>query len=265
MWAFCAGMQRSGSTLQYQLVAEIVERKGVGRRVGFVEPEEFAALQKKHADEIELLVVKSHSFLPEAIQLCKLGQALVFCVHRDLRDIAVSLFNKNGTPIEVILQKRVLHRCVSEFQSWTDLPGTLVMRYDEMVANLSDSVLRIAQHLGIVLDKHECEKFANEFSHEKQRQRIQEFRCSLEVKGKSTGFDSNSLLHQNHIYSGETGQWRRVLTTNQANEIERIFGAWLEKHEYEVGVDSGKKSSVNSPVSWAKKIYSYLGRSTRNR
>ena len=30
MWVFCGGMIRSGSTLQYQIAADLVERLGVG-------------------------------------------------------------------------------------------------------------------------------------------------------------------------------------------------------------------------------------------
>ena len=36
-WIICCGMVRSGSTLQYQIVKDIVESKDIGKGLGFFE------------------------------------------------------------------------------------------------------------------------------------------------------------------------------------------------------------------------------------
>ena len=51
MWVFCCGMQRSASTLQFQIAAELVERAGLGERVGWVRPEQFPRLLDKHGSD----------------------------------------------------------------------------------------------------------------------------------------------------------------------------------------------------------------------
>ena len=46
MWVFCCGMQRSGSTLQYQIAARLVEQAGLGQRLEWVEPGRFPELRE---------------------------------------------------------------------------------------------------------------------------------------------------------------------------------------------------------------------------
>lgn len=253
MWVFCAGMKRSGSTLQYQLVADIVERQNIGRRIGYLEPREFTSLCSQHIDTPELLVVKTHAFLPEAEKLCRSEQALVFCVYRDLRDVAVSLSNKNGTTIEEILEKGELHACVSDLRSWTALPGVELMKYEQMIANIPFAVAQVAEHLDVNLSEGQCIEIAKEYSREKQRYRIQELCQSLKARGQESGYDSNSLLHENHIHSGAAGQWQQILTTDQVRQIENNFGCWLEEHNYTTNSFSTKRSNPRS-------IFGRLGR-----
>ena len=39
MWIFCCGMERSGSTVQFQISAQLVEDAGLGKRVEWVKAE----------------------------------------------------------------------------------------------------------------------------------------------------------------------------------------------------------------------------------
>ena len=65
MWIFCCGMRRSGSTLQYQLTARIVEEEGIGKRVEWVKPADFPVLREKYKDYEGLKVFKSHIYTSE--------------------------------------------------------------------------------------------------------------------------------------------------------------------------------------------------------
>ena len=64
MWLFCCGMQRSGSTVQFQITTDLVETAGLGQRVNWVRPKNFPALQEKYNDRKEWLVFKNHTLTP---------------------------------------------------------------------------------------------------------------------------------------------------------------------------------------------------------
>ena len=69
MLIFCCGMNRGGSTLQYQIVAEIVESNNLGIALGWIGSPNRATL--KSLDNIahrrdKFAVVKCHQYTAEA-------------------------------------------------------------------------------------------------------------------------------------------------------------------------------------------------------
>ncbi len=75
-WVFCGGMNRSGSTLQYLLASELIERSGLGKRAPYVDPSE-------HPHELAckpsfgLSTFKSHIVTQEVARHCEQGNAVV--------------------------------------------------------------------------------------------------------------------------------------------------------------------------------------------
>ena len=65
MYIDCVGMMRSGSTLQYNIVAEILELKEIGKRLGWEHHEEFHKIKEKYINE-KYNVFKNH-FLTDEI------------------------------------------------------------------------------------------------------------------------------------------------------------------------------------------------------
>ena len=104
MWVFCCGMVRSGSTVQYQLTAEIVESVGVGRALGCAEREQFSQLQTQYMGEKGFLVVNCHKYFEEAAELISEGEAKAVYIYRDIRDVIVSIMNKNKTSFWQIIR-----------------------------------------------------------------------------------------------------------------------------------------------------------------
>ena len=242
MWVFCGGMRRAGSTLQFQIVAHIVEMAQLGVRVPFVPPKEFPRLQVKHAKQTRYKVFKTHCCSDAVASELEEGNALGFYSYRDIRDVIVSSAYKSGTTVDCLLERPLVDELIEQHRLWTGQPRVLVCRYEDMMVDLPTEVARIANHLEVNLSTGESEQIAGLYGLEKQKVRISALVEQLEQEGRQDGFDQTSLLHANHIRSGRVGQWRQELSSKQLSEIESRYGGWLEQHGYvlSTGFWSGK-------------------------
>jgi phage host-nuclease inhibitor protein Gam len=124
--------------------------------------------------------------------------------YRDVRDVAVSLMNMRNIGFEeLIFRNQEVQQSLNDFQAWTSLDGVLVSQYEEMVGNIFQEVLRIANHLNIELSETEAQIIADNHTLDRQKQRIQQWQ-QREDFNPST-HDDRSLLHHNHIHSGNSG------------------------------------------------------------
>jgi heptosyltransferase-2 len=235
-WVFCSGLKRSGSTLQYQLAKAIVEESGRGVGLGYCEPEEWPALYREHRDDDGILVVKSHRYLPGAGPLLRQGRAQSVFIRRDLRDVYVSWMRKADRSFEEALEEDFLGEVLEDDFHWSDQPNTLASSYEAMIEDLSGEVERIAGFLGVRLATGDADRIADAYSLGRQKRRIESFDFDREgVKGgKTVLYDPDTLLHHNHVRSGEPRQWERELTPAQVAAIETTTGGWLQRHGYEV-------------------------------
>jgi hypothetical protein len=228
-------MERSGSTVQFQIAAELVETAGMGTRIDWVPPNEFPATREKHRGRTDLLVFKNHVCTPEMAAEFARGNARGLYIYRDLRDVMVSKMRKTEAPFEALWNGNFIARCLSNFDRWTQLPGVLVSRYEEMVDDLASEVDRIAAHLGLKLSKQQREQVADRFSIERQRERISAAVSAGSMRGAfGQKCDRHSILHSDHIHSAESGAWRDQLTRRQVALIEQLAGDWLTAHGYAI-------------------------------
>src|SRR6476646_8231399 len=104
MDVFCVGMYRSGSTWQYDVVSQLLEKHRGVRRLGFVTGEEFADLRGQDADSWRVL--KAHDAHPAFAEALAAGQALAVYSFRDLRDVAYSLLHKFGDSFAEVIERQ---------------------------------------------------------------------------------------------------------------------------------------------------------------
>ncbi len=237
MWIVCCGMKRSGSTLQYQLAAHLVEGAGLGARVGWTE--KFADAVALTAGTRAWKVYKNHNYSEEIAAQFRAGQAKGIYVYRDVRDVFVSFMHKQDAPFERLWQRDILHELVENDAKWTALPDMLVSRYEEMSQDIAAEVGRIAAHLGIPVSHDEAGAIAGEYNVELQKARTDQFKDPKSLSSKIT-FDPHSLLHDNHISKtqGQVGQWRDYLSQAQVDLIETRYGDWLTSHGYALSNES---------------------------
>lgn len=230
-WVFCCGLMRSGSTLQYQLASELVERSGRGQRVPWTPAGEVPSLVEAHAGSAEQLVVKVHSTTEEIRREFLEGRAVGLFIYRDMRDAVASAIVKDGR--DIVDVATFVKTQLRNYQSWTLLPNMLVSRYEDVILGLEREVQRIADHLGLELSPEELEAVASAHTIQRQRQRIEaakeERRFTRLGRHK---FDEVTLLHTNHISTGQAGRWRRVLKTYEVETVEELAGGWLSARGY---------------------------------
>jgi len=249
MWIFCCGMMRSGSTLQYQITAQLLEKANLGKRIEWAEPEMFPELQAKHADYKGWKVFKAHICTDEIKSEFEKNNAKGVYVFRDIRDAFVSMMKKGGMTAEKLMQSSVfLDSCLDEYAKWTVLPGVLVSRYEDMIEDLPGEVERLAAHLDIPCDRSMCEQIASEYTINKQIKRIDDFKNKIPkelAKSADNVFDPVNLLHTNHIYSGQVGKWKNVLTSGEISAIEIMTRDWLIANGYKLsGNEAGSADRV---------------------
>ena len=243
-WIFCAGMMRSGSTLQYQLAAELVERRGLGRRLGYAAEADFPRVRRAaDAGTSGCKVFKAHTCTAEMQSLFGEGRACALYIFRDLRDVALSLMRKYTFTFEDLLAARWLDQVVADGEEWTRLPGVLVSCYEKTVGDLREEVERIAAHLGIAISPAACLELAAAHDLERQREHVRKIqrRKAAEDPQGALFFDERTLLHHDHIRSGAVGEWRRVFTLAQTALLEDRFKGWLLARGYALTSEAGQE------------------------
>jgi hypothetical protein len=241
-YVFCAGMPRSGSTWQYQIVSHLLEQYRGGVRGGFLEHvEDFERIAEQTAGRTPWLTLKTHNgHLPYA-QALHAARALAVYSYRDLRDVAFSLMHKMHLSFdEVVHEKFLLEQCLNDHLFWTVQPNVLCQRYETIISDPTGSVREIAAFLNISLTDADAARLADLYSLEANRARAQQLTRKLRDSGvdlenprNAVLHDEHSQLHWNHIRQGRIGGWRDEATPEQLVALTKLCGGWLLENGYE--------------------------------
>lgn len=231
----CSGMIRSGSTLQYQVLADLIEQRGLGQRVGFVDKKTFREVRSPFAGVSGLSVVKIHDFLPEIEPWLKLEESRIFYTYRDLRSVAVSVMRIWKIPFaDLVCPKGWLDNAVAADARWRACPQILVSRYEDLMNSLPREIGRWATALGLDLTPQQLEEMSARYSIPAQQERIRQARLPEEGPMASAleNYDAESLLHGRHIADGSVGGWMKVLDPAQVKQIEDRYSGWLRENGF---------------------------------
>ncbi|WP_124980937.1 FkbM family methyltransferase [Nonlabens xiamenensis] len=235
MWVICAGAKRSGSTLQYNLVSKLVETDNLGIRIPYFKIEDFSKIKNKYSSYSGLKVIKVHSFNDEILRTIVDENAIVFHCYRDVRDVIVSSIKKGWIKQNDDEIENATHTYLNEFYKWVNLPVPihsrkyedftqdyiLELKYFESILNINISDpqrIEIADSLGI----NQIKKTQTELNNENKQ----------EAYGQV--FNKETLIHHNHINSGESNQFLTELNEKEIVSIERIAYKYLDRNGYEL-------------------------------
>jgi len=236
--ALCCGMIRSASTLQYQVVSELVERNGLGQRAGFADPQTVSRILKQADATPGLTVVKVHEILPQLESRIAQGGIRAFYTFRDLRAVAVSVMRRWGIPFtQVIARNGWLDAAVTCSNHWLSMPGVCVSRYEDMLLELPAEIGRWAGALDLSITDTQAGELAEQFAIDAQKERLRKMSAwQSTAPGAPDGyFDADSPLHPEHIDDGSLDAWKEKLERWQVRQIESRFSSWLRDHGYPVG------------------------------
>lgn len=176
--------------------------------------------------------VKTHyPHNPHVLKLLAEGKIKMTYIYRDPRDLAVSgleagrklrqkgIFNRFG---EIYTMKDALfwtHGILRDnWQNWSNIEGVLYFKYENLLENTTAELLRLCNYLEIsvkeeiikrIIDKHSAERL------------------------KKTAENMNS--HKYHFNKAKSGRFREVMTGEQIQLCQQIFGDYLEKMGYSEG------------------------------
>lgn len=233
-WILCAGMIRSGSTLQYQMASSIVEHACLGCRLKYVPESEFETVLNRHREDTGLKVVKVHVCTLTLAKLAQKSDAKIIYCYRDIRDVAVSAMRKFDMSFDALIDAGWLDQAITDYYAWTNMPNVLVSRYDQMTCNLKQEMSRISVFLGLTINDDTLSKLAKEFEIPVQKQRIDALkqRHGQRIDESEIVFDEIELLHHNHIHKGEIDGWRHMLSPLQQSFLTERYSQWLHSLGY---------------------------------
>ena len=261
MLVFCCGMMRSGSTLQYQLAAEIVESSGLGNRMGWVDSGNIQKIKNHYLNQEMFHIVKCHNYLDESTEIFLNGEAKAIYVYRDIRDVVVSLMNKFNLSYYEIVKRGFIETIVKAYYDWTRLENTLISRYETMIENIAQEARRIAEYLGIEISEATAKRLDQKYSLNNQIQRIRQFDYQKGGVNLRSGeiLDPKTLLHANHIFSGKSGQYKTELSRIQISLIESKAYRSLVEVDYPIS----QPWILRMAVSMAFPLYNHARRIIR--
>lgn len=196
----CAGMSRSASTWLYN-AARLLVSHSVDTDISYGWIDDF-----KHLPSRSNTVIKLHKYEPELVR----NSSHILYSYRDIRDVLASMkrvWNKKPS-IETA------DRLVLLYQQWTS-EADYVARYDDILTNKSQVIVRMAEALGI--DNPNTQAILDEISN-----------LNYFSEGPKTVHNQINLFHKRHITDGRSNSWHGHVKPELISEIERKHRSWFE-------------------------------------
>jgi hypothetical protein len=249
MLVVCNGMIRSGSTLQYNLVRNLVEKVEAGRGHGFFNQEaELEDYLTEWSQDEKYHVIKTHAVHSKTADIAATGSARVFYTYRDIRDVAVSAKRAFKIRRQSTLLK-ALDQAVRNHYQIKSISGVMCQRYEDVTIDMPAAANAMADFLGLETTEAAISEIVEQCSLEKARQisaHVSE-RWGVTLKLlpwlhkagiRVAAYDKNdTLLHYNHIseHAGAIGSWRTQMPKHESDLLTNRYEQWLQEEGYSLG------------------------------
>lgn len=239
----CSGLKRSASTWSYhvcrQLLARTIDPKKALLSAGYVEDTDASlrAFSERRAQRRrpEVAVLKSHEIGPLTMAAIARGKVRNVYTLRDPRDALASLVRfwppRKEEPFEAYI--RNFQRWLIQGEAMMRSAATLVVRYEDMVADPCSQIEAIARHLKLPARAPLIEAVDAETSSERMQERVAHI--EEQATFAEAAFDPDSQLHRRHLDSGEVGRWRHEFSAQQRRQAIIAFLPWLVGMGYAEG------------------------------
>ena len=201
-----AGMPRSGSTLLFNILREILSSKWPGQvSAGWIS-------DLLELPERNIYLVKVHNFSP----YFRTRANHAFYTYRDVRVAQVSRSKKfNHTPSIKSIRSDLNQYLVAK--KFCDQ----VIKYEDLISNPKHFVQTIARLIGITVDPKDIVNKAFYLQPPETQ----------ETKG---GYSRQTLLHKNHFTYTKNHEWRSFFTKRLQRDINNEFSWWFKECGYPI-------------------------------
>ena len=229
---FCGGMYRSGSTLQYNIASEIIERLKIGSR------EKYYPIHKeyfKNKFNEDYKTFKSHILSKEIEEQIKNNNAYVLLTYRDIRDVMASWQKKNNFIFTVEDGLKWASNTISSFQKWENISckKKLISKYEIFCSNIKKEVTRISELIGFDIENTIVDKIEEILQVEKLNNRLEGLSHDQIEIDNNLSWDKKTLIHINHFQDGRIGKYKNELDIELQTMLKKEFNSWLCTHGYE--------------------------------
>jgi hypothetical protein len=201
------GMPRSGSTLVYNIVKELI---GVEQDFVYVNDD------REYLDAISkgYKLIKCHSNIPIIKYRVKNNKAIGIFTYRNLLDVAVSFIQKKRNSKEEIIKKNILRRISYVSLDLARTKNINKISYENNIQNLTSLIDKLSKITNCKIDESGKNQLLKKFS----RNNVNSLKHSVKspedfMLNKETGF------HENHFFDGKMNKY---LDTFNQNEIAQL-------------------------------------------
>ena len=232
-YVFCGGMYRSGSTLQYNIVSETLERLNIGRREKWVDDHVSYFSETSH---LGIISFKSHRLSPEIKDFIQSGYGIVVSCFRDIRDVVASWQAKNKTPLSTVDGLNLAERAITRYSEWEKLPckSFFCSKYEDIIADIRSEVLKIAGFMRLNLKFDDLNQISESVTAATLQNRLNSLPPEMLTCSGTSAWDTNTLIHVDHFNGGIVGRYKTELEPELLQGLNERYGHWLSDHGYQL-------------------------------
>lgn len=237
VWVFVVGSYRTGSTTQFMLADELVQRSRTGKGIGYHTEDRLEEHDRTASPGY--IVCKVFKYLPETsahgARFLKEGRVRAIGTCRDPRDIMVSMNTraKKQNDASWNFQEVVVNQLpvwLRQFNQWADLGPELSMitKFEDMTLNLFREVARISRFLGIEISRAEMGQIAKSHTVMSLNRRKSKYFATRNDGDR----EHPTLPSIPSVEFGSSGHWRTWLSTAEIRLIEKHAAFYMDRWGY---------------------------------
>jgi hypothetical protein len=225
-----AGLNGSGSTWAFNLIAAVLERGAPDARIHTLYSDLF--LDDVLAADADTTIVKTHR-LPAAVRtVAALLRVPIVLTVRDPKDGVASLVSRFGFDFDEALEQ--VRQSAEALAPLGAAAGILTFRYEDGYTRKRDTVDALAGYLGVALRRDDRDAIWDSLTPDAVRATIDELAASgVFAEGEpAAAFDLKTHWHPGHVGDGRVGTWRTALDALQAARVDGATEAFRAAFGY---------------------------------
>ncbi len=264
MLIVCNGMYRSGSTMQYNLVRNLIEIGGYGKGKGYFEwlsEKDFNELEErlfKWANSEKFYVIKTHEIIPEIEKVISQKKIIICYTYRDIREMFVSAKRFLKKDFEELIP--IYDKAIDIYFRLRSIDNIIWQKYEDIIINPYLITNNLNEYISLEIQTNIVKEAIRQTSLKRSKKAIKEMKIKLRLrdlylalkdqKNNKTSinltlqkiseilqneyeqietYDKKTLLHSNHISDDfdKFDRWKEVLSPLEVKIITERYSSYL--------------------------------------